>query len=60
MLVIWYKYAQHIVALCMIAVQDKWTALHVAARNGHTAVVEILIKAGADVNVASTVCIASN
>lgn len=29
---------------------DDWTALTVAAREGHPAVVEVLLKAGADVN----------
>ena len=36
--------------------QDGSTPLHMAAKNGHTAIVEALVTAGADVNVQSKVC----
>ena len=35
---------------CPVCVQDRWTPLHFAAQNGHTVVVEFLIKSGADVS----------
>ena len=36
-------------------VQDEWTPLHLALRNGHIEVVETLIKSGADINFAQKV-----
>ena len=34
----------------IVVIQDGWTALKAAARNGHREVVELLIQHGADVN----------
>ena len=30
--------------------QDGWTALHLAALNGHAPCIEVLLRAGADIN----------
>ena len=40
----------------MCGVQDGDTLLHRAAQNGYTAVVEALLRAGANVNVQNKVC----
>ena len=37
-------------SLCFITVQDKKTALHLAAERGHVGVVRLLIGANADLN----------
>ena len=39
-------------------VQDGWTALHAAAQEGHSRVVEMLLEANADVNIKTNVRIA--
>ncbi len=36
-------------------VQNGWTALHMASKNGHCEVVRMLLMAGADVNMKTTV-----
>ena len=38
----------HVCAAAPASRQDKWTALHLAAKNGHAPCVEALLKAGAD------------
>ena len=38
-----------------VFLQDQWTSLHLAALNGHTSLVEILIKCGAKVNAVEVV-----
>ena len=40
-------------ALGLSIVQDRYTALHVAARGGHLDIVQALIQAGCDVNAAT-------
>ena len=37
--------------------QDGWTALHHAAGEGHSTIVEVLLAAGADVKARSKVCL---
>ena len=39
-------------------VQDGWTALHVAAQEGHLRVVEMLLEANADVSIKTNVRVA--
>ena len=39
----------HVILFC-ITIQDQYTPLHIASQNGHSSTVEVLIKAGADVN----------
>ena len=34
----------------MLLMKDKWTALHIAAQEGHVDVVKVLLQNGADVN----------
>lgn len=41
--------------MCRSVIQDGKTALHWAARHGHTAIVQVLLDAGADVNIKSKV-----
>ena len=43
------------ILLCMI--QEKWTALHAAAFEGHSRVADLLIKRGANINKQSDVCV---
>ena len=43
-------YITHHVILFCITIQDQCTPLHIASQNGHSSTVEVLIKAGADVN----------
>ncbi len=38
-----------------VVIQDGWTALMRASREGHTAVVELLLQHGADLNVENIV-----
>ena len=40
---------------CTATLQDGWTALYHAAWGGHTAVVEVLVAAGADMNIGDKV-----
>ena len=40
---------------CTAALQDGWTALYCAAREDHTAVVEVLVADGADMNIGDKV-----
>ena len=44
----------HVILFC-ITIQDQWTPLHNASQEGHSSTVEILIKAGADVNAVGVV-----
>ena len=47
-----------ITLLCVSTVQDSTSPLYIASQEGHTDVVDILIKAGADIHQATTeVCI---
>jgi len=39
----------------LLSSKDGWTPLHVAAKNGHAELVEMLIKSEADVNATSKV-----
>ena len=48
------KCSSYSMVLCG-CVQDGWTALHLAARGGHTCAVETLVEAGANVNAAGGV-----
>ena len=41
--------------LCVYFVQDGWTPLHVASEEGKQEIVQVLLGANADVNLASTV-----
>jgi len=38
--------------LCIYILQGRWSPLHVAVKNGHAAVVEVLIKFGANADAA--------
>ena len=44
-----YKHSHKVAVLC--DVQDNWSALHMAAAQGHVEIVELLLKKGCDVNV---------
>ena len=35
--------------------QNGWTSLHIASRNGHVEAIEVLLKAGADVHATTNV-----
>ena len=45
----------HHVILFWITIQDQGTPLHIASKIGHSSIVEVLIKAGADVNAVAVV-----
>ena len=49
--ILWHTHTYN----CFITMQQQWTALHLAAQDGHDSVVEILIKYGAEVNAAEVV-----
>ena len=48
-------YITHPVILFWITIQDQCTPLHIASHNGHSSIVEVLIKAEADVNAVAVV-----
>jgi hypothetical protein len=50
------RLTRHPLTGCVWGVQDGSTPLHMAAKNGHTAIVEALVTAGAEVNVTDKVC----
>ena len=45
---------------CAATLQDGWTALYLAAWEGHTAAVEVLVSAGADMNIGDKVSLTTS
>ena len=43
-----------LISVTSFTVQDGFSPLHVASQNGHTDVVDLLVRAGADVHLATT------
>ena len=45
---------------CAATLQNGWTALYIAACGGHTAAVEVLVAAGADMNIGDNVSLTTS
>ena len=41
--------------MLLCCIQRQWTPLHLAARDGHTEIVDLLVKNGADINIKDNV-----
>ena len=44
----------HVYTILSLTVQDGYSPLYAASENGHTEIVDLLVRAGADVNQATT------